>query len=125
MVMERRKTLRSRVIINVDVRVLAGATYYGCARDISYGGVCIDIYGDTPPSVGAKAELTFIIWTGTENIQREMKGVLVRASPASLALAFADDGEDATKLVDEVLDYQQFERRTQPRKRPSDRKNDG
>ncbi|MEE8428611.1 MAG: PilZ domain-containing protein [Gammaproteobacteria bacterium] len=117
MLTERRSYPRNEVIINVDVQVLGGRVYEGCARNVSMGGISVDLYGDPPPNVAAKAEIKFIIWTGDEKIYRDLLGNIIRSSEGSVALVFDDESEKTKKTIKEVMYYQQFERRKKPRPR--------
>ena len=117
MVMERRRFPRTPVIINVDIHILGGPVFKGCSRDISHGGVSVDLYGGEPPAIHAKARIEFIIWSGTENIQRRLEGRIVRSSSAAAALQFIDEPGRTKIIIDEILHYRQFERRTKPRPR--------
>ena len=117
MLAERRIYPRDQVIINVDIQILGGPVYEGSARDVSQGGLCVDLYGDKPPSVNAKVKVNFVIWTGDENIYRGLSGKIIRASSGSVALVFDDEPERTEKIVKEVLYYQQFERRKKARPR--------
>jgi len=117
MITERRSYPRNEVIINVDVQVLGGQVYEGCARNISMGGISVDLYGEAPPGAEAKAEIKFIIWTGDEKIYRDLLGKIIRASAGSVALVFDDEPEKTKKTIKEVMYYQQFERRKKPRLR--------
>ena len=74
MEIERRSYPRNEVIINIDVQVQGGLVYEGCARNISMGGISVDLYGDSPPGTDGKAEIKFIIWTGDEKIYRDLLG---------------------------------------------------
>jgi len=114
---ERRRYPRNEVIVNVDIVILGGPSYEGCARNISQGGISVDIFGEDPPGDGAKAKINFIIWTGDEKIYRDLAGKVVRSNPSSVALVFDDDPQLTEKIIKEVLYYQQFERRKKPRPR--------
>ncbi len=117
MITERRNYPRNEVIINVDIQVLGGQVYEGCARNVSMGGISVDLYGEAPPGAEAKAEIKFIIWTGDERIYRDLLGKIIRSSAGSVALIFDDEPEKTKKTIKEVMYYQQFERRKKPRPR--------
>ena len=115
---ERRQHTRTRVLVETRLEILGGPACDGYTRDISSHGVCIDLYGERPPGIGARCRIGFNIWTGEGHIERQLTGKVVRSSPTAAAIAFDGDDQQTRAIVDEILHYQQFERRTNPRKKP-------
>lgn len=113
--MEQRATSRTEVVIQVSV-ILAGREFpAGRVRDVSHNGAFVDLMMVEPPAVGATVTLLFQIWTGRDHISRQLRAKVTRRESDGLALRFTDNDLSAAAVVQDVLYYQRFERRTTAR----------
>jgi hypothetical protein len=88
----------------------------GChTQNISNKGVYIDLPHALDVAPGTMVDLRFHIWTGRDHIARFLHARVVRCDERGLALHFTDHDLSTHAVVQDILYYQQFERRGERR----------
>lgn len=88
----------------------------GChSQSISGRGVHIDLPTEMHIPTEAPVTLRFHIWTGHDYIARFLRGRVVRSEARSVAIRFTDQDLTTQAVVQDILYYQQFERRNEGR----------
>lgn len=91
----------------------------GCrTQNISGKGVYIELPHRLDVVPDTVVDLRFHIWTGRDHIARFLRASVVRCDERGLALRFTDHDLATTAVVQDILYYQQYERRTEGRPMP-------
>lgn len=91
----------------------------GChAQNISTNGVYIELPRALDVAPGNAVDLRFHIWTGRDHIARFLRASVVRHDERGLALRFTDHDLATQAVVQDILYYQQYERRSERRATP-------
>ena len=88
----------------------------GChAQNISSKGAYLDLPDNLELASGTPVNLRFHIWTGRDHIARFLRAKVVRADEHGMAVRFTDHDMTTNAVVQDILYYQQYERRSEPR----------
>ncbi len=88
----------------------------GChTQNISSKGVYIDLPHSIELAPGTEVDLRFHIWTGRDHITRFLRAGVVRCDECGLALCFTDHDLSTNAVIQDILYYQQYERRSEGR----------
>jgi len=88
----------------------------GChTQNISNKGVYIDLPHTMEVAPGTTVDLRFHIWTGRDHIARYLRASVVRSDERGLAVRFTDHDLATHAVVQDILYYQQYERRSEGR----------
>lgn len=85
------------------------------AQNISNKGVYIDLPQALELAPGNTVDLRFHIWTGRDHIARFLRASVVRSDERGLAVRFTDHDMATQAVVQDILYYQQYERRSERR----------
>ncbi len=113
--MERRKSKRSQIQIDIEISHPGTERCWGYADNISYDGVSVVLSKGSLPSEQRSVILSFRVWTGSEMLYRKLYAHVVRSTPDRVALEFADADFVADAVVQDLIFYQQLEHRTTSR----------
>ncbi|WJW74262.1 PilZ domain-containing protein [Thiohalobacter sp. IOR34] len=103
-VMERRRSPRTRVDIEVELRDPAGE-YRGIACDISQTGLYVEFGEGARPASREALQIKFSIWTGSQLLTRQTRGHVVRSTDSGLAIRFSDEDMVSQAVVNELIHY--------------------
>ncbi len=85
----------------------------GChTQNISIKGIYIDLPHAMELTPGTTVDLRFHIWTGRDHIARFLRASVVRCDERGLAVRFTDHDLATHAVVQDILYYQQYERRS-------------
>ncbi len=88
----------------------------GChSQSINGRGAYIDLPTELSLPEDSAVTLRFHIWTGHDYIARFLRGKVVRSEPRGVAIRFTDQDLTTQAVVQDILYYQQFERRNEGR----------
>lgn len=88
----------------------------GChSQSINTRGAYVDLPTALHIPPEAPVTLRFHIWTGHDYIARFLRGRVVRSEPRGVAIRFTDQDLTTHAVVQDILYYQQFERRNEGR----------
>ena len=88
----------------------------GCrTQNISINGVYIGLPHPLELAPATAVALRFHIWTGRDHITRFLRASVVRCDECGLALRFTDHDLSTHAVVQDILFYQQYERRSEGR----------
>ena len=88
----------------------------GChTQNISNKGVYIDLPHALDVVPGTTVDLRFHIWTGRDHIARFLRASVVRCDESGMAVRFTDHDLATHAVVQDILYYQQYERRSEGR----------
>lgn len=88
----------------------------GChSQNISGKGVFIELPCDLDLASGTPISLRFHIWTGRDHIARFLRAKVVRSEQRGMAVRFTDHDMTTNAVVQDILYYQQYERRNEGR----------
>ncbi|RMG31297.1 MAG: PilZ domain-containing protein [Gammaproteobacteria bacterium] len=107
--MERRRHPRFPVSIRVDL-MLPERVHYGVSRDLSPGGIFIELPAREVRQLPDLVRLNVRIWTGQVHLSRQLRARVVRRMPDGVALRFPDGDLLTRAAADEVLFYLGVER---------------
>ena len=92
----------------------------GChTQNISSKGVYIELPHAREVEPDSPVDLRFHIWTGRDHIARFLRARVVRCDERGLAVRFTDNDLTTHAVVQDILYYQQYERRTEGRVAPA------
>ncbi len=109
--MERRKSKRSQILVDIEIAHPGAGRCCGYAENISRDGVSIKLWKGTLPSEQRSVILNFRVWTGSETIYRKLYARIVRGSTEEVAMEFAETDFVAEAIVQDLIYYQDHERR--------------
>ena len=113
--MERRKSKRSRIQVDIEIAHPGAGHCCGYAENISLDGVSIRLSKGAIPSAQRAVILNFRVWTGSETIYRKLYARIVRGSDERVAMKFAETDFVAEAIVQDLIFYQNHERRRESR----------
>lgn len=88
----------------------------GChSQSINSRGIYVDLPTEMALPPEAPVTLRFHIWTGHDYIARFLRGRVVRSEARGVAIRFTDQDLTTQVVVQDILYYQQFERRNEGR----------
>jgi hypothetical protein len=88
----------------------------GChTQNISSKGALIELPHAHAFMAGSTVNLRFHIWTGRDHIARFLRSSVVRQDERGLAVRFTDHDLATQAVVQDILYYQQYERRSDGR----------
>lgn len=99
---EKRQHRRSRVQLEVELTYPGGGSRRFKTRDLSIGGVFMEVTGNEPPKVGTNLTITFLSIPhegGTNSIKARVQ----RLTPNGIAMTFIDFGLDDLRFIDSIL----------------------
>ncbi len=109
---ERRKSKRSRIQVDIEIAHPGAGHCCGYAENISRDGVSIKLWKGVLPSTQRSVILNFRVWTGSETIYRKLYARIVRSSDEHVAMEFAETDFVAEAIVQDLIYYQDQERRS-------------
>ena len=113
--MERRKSKRSQIEVDIEIAHPGAGHCCGFAENISRDGVSIKLWKGVIPAHQRSVILNFRVWTGNETIYRKLYARIVRSSAEHVAMEFADTDFVAEAIVQDLIYYQDHERRSMSR----------
>ncbi len=112
---ERRKSKRSRIQVDIEIAHPGNGRCCGYAENISRDGVSIRLSKGTLPSGQRSVILNFRVWTGSETIYRKLYARIVRGTDEQVAMEFAETDFVAEAIVQDLIYYQNYDRRRELR----------
>jgi len=85
------------------------------ALNISNKGICIELPRELEVPSGDPISLRFHIWTGRDHMSRYLRAEVIRSGHRVLAARIVDHARIANAVVQDILYYQQLERRNAAR----------
>ena len=85
------------------------------ALNISNKGICIELPRELEVQSGYPISLRFHIWTGRDHMSRYLRAEAIRSGHRVLAACIVDHVRIANAVVQDILYYQQIERRNAAR----------
>jgi hypothetical protein len=113
--MNRRKSARRRVSVELEIARPGGSRCRGYAENVSREGMCVTVREGDIPDVRRPVMVNLKIWTGTETLFRKLQARIVRVEDDRLALAFLENNLVTHAIVQDLLYYESLERRRQAR----------
>ena len=113
--MERRKSKRSQIQVDIEIAHPGAGHCWGYAENISRDGVSIMLSKGTLPPEQRAVILNFRVWTGSETIYRKLYARIVRGSTEQVAMEFVETDLVAEAIVQDLIYYQNHERRLESR----------
>ena len=114
--MERRKSLRSKIQVDIEIAHPGAGHCCGYAENISCDGVSIRLTKGALPPEQRSVILNFRVWTGSETLYRKLYARIVRGSTEQIAMEFAETDFVAEAIVQDLIYYQNYERRNESRR---------
>jgi hypothetical protein len=112
---ERRKSKRSQILVDIEIAHPSAGHCCGYAENISRDGVSIKLWKGAIPTQQRSVILNFRVWTGNETIYRKLYARIVRSSAEQVAMEFAETDFVADAIVQDLIYYQDHERRSMSR----------
>lgn len=113
--MERRKSKRSQIQVDIEIAHPGADHCWGYADNISREGVSVILSNGTLPDEQRSVILNFRVWTGSETLYRKLYARIVRSMPDRVALEFAEADFIAEAVVQDLVFYQNLVRRSTQR----------
>ncbi len=113
--MERRKSKRSQIQVDIEIAHPGAGHCCGYAENISRDGVSIKLSKGVIPSQQRSVILNFRVWTGNETIYRKLYARIVRSSAEQVAMEFAETDFVSEAIVQDLIYYQEIDRRSMSR----------
>jgi hypothetical protein len=113
---ERRKSQRRNIQVDIEIAHPRAGHCCGYAENISRDGVSIKLTKGVLPSGQRSVILNFRVWTGSETLYRKLYARIVRDSTEQIAMEFAETDFVAEAIVQDLIYYQNYERRNESRR---------
>lgn len=110
--MERRKAKRNQIQVDIEIAHPGARRCGGYAKNISRTGVSIILWDGELPTRQRSVILNFKVWTGSETLYRKIYARVVRLEQNKIALEFAEHDFIAEAIIQDLMFYQNRERRT-------------
>jgi len=109
---ERRKAKRNQIQVDIEIAHPGAQRCGGYAENISRTGVSIILWDGEFPTSQRSVILNFKVWTGSETLYRKIYARVVRLETEKIALEFAEHDFIAEAIIQDLMYYQNRERRT-------------
>jgi c-di-GMP-binding flagellar brake protein YcgR len=109
---ERRKAKRNQIQVDIEIAHPGAHRCGGYAENISRTGVSIILWDGELPTRQRSVILNFKVWTGSETLYRKIYARVVRLETEKIALEFAEHDFIAEAIIQDLMFYQNRERRT-------------
>ena len=109
--MERRKAKRNQIQVDIEIAHPGAHRCGGYAENISRSGVSIILWDGEFPTSQRSVILNFKVWTGSETLYRKIYARVVRLETGKIALEFAEHDFIAEAIIQDLMYYQNRERR--------------
>ena len=109
--MERRKAKRNQIQVDIEIAHPGAHRCGGYAENISRTGVSIILWDGELPTSQRSVILNFKVWTGSETLYRKIYARVVRLETEKIALEFAEHDFIAEAIIQDLMYYQNRERR--------------
>ncbi len=110
--MERRNAKRNQIQVELEIAHPGARRCGGYAEDISRSGVSVTLRDGELPAQQRSVILNFKVWTGSETLYRKIYARVVRSEPERVALEFAEHDFIAEAIIQDLMYYQNCERRS-------------
>jgi len=107
--MERRKSKRTLIQVDIEIAHPGFQRCYGVARNISQSGICVQLSNGELPVWQRSVILNFKIWTGVETLYRRLYARVVHRDEQTVGLEFAERDFSAQAVINDLLYYQRRE----------------
>jgi c-di-GMP-binding flagellar brake protein YcgR len=108
---ERRKAKRNQIQVDIEIAHPGARRCGGYAENISRTGVSINLWDGELPTRQRSVILNFKVWTGSETLYRKIYARVVRLEQKKIALEFAEHDFIAEAIIQDLIFYQNRERR--------------
>jgi len=113
--MNKRNSVRSNLKVQIDLIAKDGfKAMGGVSSNLSTEGAFVTLNGGAP-KLGGILTVHFKIWTGHENISRQLCAKVLRIDEHGVALGFTEQDLVTFAVVQDILHYRQYERRSEHR----------
>ncbi|HHH45036.1 MAG TPA: PilZ domain-containing protein [Gammaproteobacteria bacterium] len=109
--MERRNARRNQIQVDIEIAHPGARRCGGYAENISRSGVSIVLWDGELPARQRAVILNFKVWTGSETLYRKIYARVVRSEQEKIALEFAEHDFIAEAIIQDLMYYQNRERR--------------
>ncbi len=113
--MERRQSKRNHIEVDIEIAHPGSQRCFGFAGNISRNGVSVHLWKGELPEQQRSVILNFKVWTGNETLYRKIYARVVRMEGQTVGLEFAEHDFVAEAIIQDLMFYQQRERREQVR----------
>jgi c-di-GMP-binding flagellar brake protein YcgR len=110
-IVERRKAKRNQIQVDIEIAHPGARRCGGYAENISRTGVSIILWDGEFPTRQRSVILDFKVWTGSETLYRKIYARVVRLETKKIALEFAEHDFIAEAIIQDLMFYQNRERR--------------
>lgn len=108
---ERRQAKRNRIQVDIEIAHPGASRCIGYADNISRTGVSVRLWRGELPAEQRSVILNFKVWTGSETLYRKIYARIVRSGAEDIALEFAEHDFIADAIIQDLMFYQNRERR--------------
>jgi len=108
---ERRNAKRNQIQVDIEIAHPGARRCGGYAENISRTGVSIVLWDGELPTPQRSVILNFKVWTGSETLYRKIYARVVRSEQEKIALEFAEHDFIAEAIIQDLMFYQNRERR--------------
>jgi len=116
---ERRQSKRKQIEVDIEIAHPGLQRCYGFAGNISRTGISVHLWEGQLPKRQRSVILNFKVWTGRETLYRKIYARVVHADQQLIGLEFTEHDFVAEAIIQDLMFYQQRERRTQVREAAS------
>jgi len=109
---ERRKARRNQIQVDIEIAHPGARRCGGYAENISRTGVSVILWDGELPIRQRSVILNFKVWTGSETLYRKIYARVVRLEQEKIALEFAEHDFIAEAIIQDLMFYQNRERRS-------------
>jgi c-di-GMP-binding flagellar brake protein YcgR len=115
---ERRQSKRNKIVVDIEIAQPGSQRCYGFADNISRTGVSVRVSKGALPKGQRSVILNFRVWTGRETLYRRIYARVIRSDLQRIGLEFAEHDSIAEAIIQDLMYYQQRERRQRVRQSP-------
>ncbi len=108
---ERRNAKRNQIQVDIEIAHPGARRCGGYAENISRTGVSIVLWDGEFPTRQRSVILNFKVWTGSETLYRKIYARVARSEKERVALEFAEHDFIAEAIIQDLMFYQNRERR--------------
>jgi len=112
---ERRNAKRNQIQVDIEIAHPGARRCGGYADNISHTGVSVILWDGELPISQRSVILNFKVWTGSETLYRKIYARVVRSEQEKIALEFAEHDFITEAIIQDLMHYQNRERRNSAR----------
>lgn len=120
---ERRQSKRKQIEVDIEIAQPGFQRCYGFAGNISRKGVSVHLWKGELPNRKRAVILNFKVWTGKETLYRKIYARVAHADRQVVGLEFTEHDFVAETIIQDLMFYQQRERRQRARESAADAAN--